>query len=148
MPAPLVHTGPVSLNVFPPASPRLVLPETAGILGTVRAGPGVLVAQGTVIRSRGGSVSVGAGSAVLENAVVVGTPEHPVSVGRRTVFGHRSRLGLGCVVRAGAVVKQRSHFGEHVVVDGFPAVSVETLAGPPPAPGWAFSPDDLPEALP
>ncbi|HKA86779.1 MAG TPA: DapH/DapD/GlmU-related protein [Haliangiales bacterium] len=342
----------MSLTAFPRAHPRLIVPETAGIVGTVHVGPGVLVAQGTVVRSRGGSVAIGAGSAVLENSAVVGTPDSPVTVGRRSVFGHRclvvgaavgdlceigngsillpgarlgdrcflgegtlvpagarisdeavvvgrparqvrranaadlarlrglrdgnldvpaaelhphtgrvpaggnmgkryayrdkmpaiapgtvlfdsaeitgdvvigggsiigagvkilgdshgpvrigarvqilensvlhllpdnelileddvivgpgcmihgcrigagsvvepgaivcdfSRLGRGCIVRAGAVVKQRSEFGDGVAVDGFPAVAVERLAGPPPVPSWAFSLDDLPEALP
>jgi hypothetical protein len=32
MPAPLVHTGPVSLNVFPPASPRLVLARDGAVV--------------------------------------------------------------------------------------------------------------------
>jgi carbonic anhydrase/acetyltransferase-like protein (isoleucine patch superfamily) len=59
-----------------------------------------------------------------------------------------SVLGEGCIVRAGAVVKQRSVFGDHVEVDGFPAVEVGRVDGAPPRPPWAFaSLDDLPRRL-
>jgi carbonic anhydrase/acetyltransferase-like protein (isoleucine patch superfamily) len=71
------------------------LPEVAGsavIVGEVRAGAGVLLAQGLVVRAHGGAVSVGNHSAILENGVVIGTPGHPVRIGQRTVFGHRATL--------------------------------------------------------
>jgi carbonic anhydrase/acetyltransferase-like protein (isoleucine patch superfamily) len=56
-----------------------------------------------------------------------------------------SVLGAGCVVRAGAVVKQRSRFGAGVEVDGFPAAEVGRVDGAVPRPSWAFaSLDDLP----
>jgi len=45
------------------------------------------------------------------------------------------------VVRAGACVKQRDRFGDRSILDGFPARLAGTLAGPPPVPGWALSPD-------
>ena len=56
-----------------------------------------------------------------------------------------SVLGAGCVVRAGAVVKQRSHFASGTEIDGFPAVEVGRVAGPPPVPAWAWTPGDLRE---
>jgi carbonic anhydrase/acetyltransferase-like protein (isoleucine patch superfamily) len=37
-------------------------------------------------------VSIGNYSAILENGVVISTPEHPVRVGQRTVFGHRATI--------------------------------------------------------
>jgi hypothetical protein len=48
-------------------------------------------------------------------------------------------------VRAGAVVKQRSHFGPHTEVDGFPAVAVGAISSRPALPAWAWSLDDLPD---
>jgi UDP-3-O-[3-hydroxymyristoyl] glucosamine N-acyltransferase len=71
------------------------LPEIAGsarLLGNVHVGAGAILAQGVVVRSHDGSVSVGNHSAVLENSVVIGTREHPVRIGQRTVFGHRAQI--------------------------------------------------------
>jgi carbonic anhydrase/acetyltransferase-like protein (isoleucine patch superfamily) len=54
-------------------------------------------------------------------------------------------VGAGCVVRAGAVVKQRSHFDGGIEIDGFPAVEVGRMSEPPPVPAWAWTRDDLPD---
>jgi hypothetical protein len=51
-------------------------------------------------------------------------------------------------VRAGAVVKQRSRFADGTDVDGFPAVDVGHLDGPPTTPPWALRPHDLPVPAP
>jgi len=48
-------------------------------------------------------------------------------------------------VRAGAVVKQRSHFANGRELDGFPAVDVGAIA-PPPRPEWALDQHELPRA--
>ena len=45
-----------------------------------------------MVRAHGAAVSIGNYSAILENGVVIGTPEHPVKVGQRTVFGHRATI--------------------------------------------------------
>ena len=50
---------------------------------------------------------------------------------------------LPIFVRAGAVVKQRSQFGDGVDIDGFPAHEVGR-AGSLDRPDWAFAVDDLP----
>jgi len=52
------------------------------------------------------------------------------------------------VVRAGAVVKQRSHFGDATEIDGFPGVDIGRVAEPPPLPSWALRPDELPAQVP
>jgi len=59
------------------------------VIGTASLGAGVILAQGLVVRSSDGGVSIGNHSAVLENGLVWGTPEHRVRIGQRTVFGHR-----------------------------------------------------------
>ncbi len=48
------------------------------ILGEVHVGAGAILAQGLVVRAHGAAVSIGNHSAILENWVVIGTPEHPV----------------------------------------------------------------------
>jgi carbonic anhydrase/acetyltransferase-like protein (isoleucine patch superfamily) len=51
-------------------------------------------------------------------------------------------LGAGCIVRAGAVVKQRSQFPAGSEIDGFPARGVGTVDALPALPVWAFRDDD------
>ena len=81
----------MSLNRLLPAQPQPEIASSATLLGIVHVGAGAIVSQGTVVRSHDESVSIGNHSAVLENGVVVGTREHPVRIGQRTVFGHRAR---------------------------------------------------------
>jgi carbonic anhydrase/acetyltransferase-like protein (isoleucine patch superfamily) len=71
---------------------------SAVLAGRMRTGSGALVAEGAVIRSPGTAVELGAGSAVLENSVVVGTTLIPVTIGGgRTTFGHRC-LVIGATI--------------------------------------------------
>jgi carbonic anhydrase/acetyltransferase-like protein (isoleucine patch superfamily) len=49
-----------------------------------------------------------------------------------------SVLGPRCVVRAGAVVKQRSVFAAGTEIDGFPAVDVGRIPDPSAFPAWAL----------
>src|SRR5205807_1086880 len=72
------------------ALPDPDLAASAVVVGTARLGTGSLLAQGAVVRSsHDGALTVGAGSAVLENCVVIGDAAAPTVIGRRTVFGHR-----------------------------------------------------------
>ena len=92
---------------------------SATIVGTAQLGHGVVLAQGGVIRSDAGAVSVGNGSAVLEHCVVVGTPAMPTTIGRRTVFGHRclvigAELGDLCEIGNASVLMPGSRLGNRV----------------------------------
>jgi carbonic anhydrase/acetyltransferase-like protein (isoleucine patch superfamily) len=99
-------------------------PEIAGsavLLGEIRVGAGAVLAQGLVVRAHGGAVSIGNHSAVLENGVVVGTPEYPVRVGQRTVFGHRATIvgatiGNLCEVGNGAILMPGSRLGDGCIL--------------------------------
>jgi carbonic anhydrase/acetyltransferase-like protein (isoleucine patch superfamily) len=93
---------------------------------------------------------------IIDDGVIVGPGAmiHGCRIGRGSVVEpgaivcDGSQLGAECVVRAGAVVKQRSHFSAGAEIDGMPAVEVGRLAAPPPMPSWALQPDDLPTAWP
>ena len=131
----------VSAADFPQVAP------SGAVLGLLRAGPGCQVAQGAVVRSPGGSVELGAGSALLENGVAIGTPEQPVSIGQKVVFGHRcvvvgaafgdlceigngsvvlagARLGRGCILGEGTVVPSGAVFPDEAVVVGRPGRAI------------------------
>ena len=58
---------------------------------------------------------------VQDNAVVEGTPEHPVRIGRRTSLGHNARV-LGatieeaCLIAIAATVQPGAHIGSHSII--------------------------------
>src|SRR5262249_10133396 len=103
------------------------LADSVVMLGRVRMGEGVLLAQGAVIRAVDTNVEIGTGSSVLEHSVVIGTPAIPVRIGRRTVFGHRCmivgatigdlcEIGNATVLMPGARVGDRVFLGEGTLV--------------------------------
>jgi carbonic anhydrase/acetyltransferase-like protein (isoleucine patch superfamily) len=112
------------------SAPASLDPGFAGsavLSGTMRIGPDAIVAQGAVIRSLDDAVTVGGGSAVLENSVVVGHRGLEVVIGRRTVFGHRCivigaavgdlcEIGNGSVLLPGAQLGDRCFLGEGCLV--------------------------------
>ncbi len=141
-----VMVGPMSLNWRPAADAPQVAPSGA-VLGLLRAGPGCHIAQGAVIRTPGGAVELGAGSALLENTVAIGTAEQPVSIGQKVVFGHRcvvigatvgdlceigngsillagARLGRGCILGEGTLVPSGANLPDEAVVVGRPARAI------------------------
>lgn len=80
-----------------------------------------------MIRSHEEAVSIGAGSAVLENCTVIGKPGMGVAIGRRTVFGHRCtivgatvgdlcEIGNGSTMLPGCVLGDRVFLGEGTLV--------------------------------
>lgn len=98
------------------SSPRITIAHSAAVLGTLQAGDGSYVAQGAIVRSLEGGVSLGAGSALLENCVAVGSPALPTTVGRRSLFGHRclivgAHVGDLCEVGNGAILLPGSRLG-------------------------------------
>src|SRR5262245_2611462 len=87
VPEPTAPTGPDVLD-----ERGLTIASSARVLGTVDAGPRSYLAQGAWIRAAGGDVRIGHDSAVLETSVVVAMDEWPVTIGRKTVFGHRCTI--------------------------------------------------------
>ncbi|HKA93153.1 MAG TPA: UDP-3-O-(3-hydroxymyristoyl) glucosamine N-acyltransferase, partial [Acidimicrobiia bacterium] len=80
-----------------PRTDSLRIAGSAVVLGTAQLGEGALLAQGAVVRSYATVVEIGAGSAVLENSVVISAPRIPTTIGRRTTFGHRCKV-IGATV--------------------------------------------------
>ena len=97
----------MSFNHACPDVPAPVIADSAVLLGPAWVGAGVVLAQGTVVRSHEATVSIDNHSAVLENSSVLGTSDHPVTIGQRTVFGHRCQvIGARVVVgRPGHVIR-------------------------------------------
>ena len=111
----------VSFNQMLVDQPQPEIARSAVILGEVHVGAGAILAQGLVVRAHGAAVSIGNYSAILENGVVIGTAEHPVRVGQRTVFGHRAAIvgaavGDLCEIGNGAILMPGSRLGSGCIL--------------------------------
>ena len=111
----------MSFNQLLADQPEPQIAGSAVMLGDVHVGAGAILAQGLVVRAHGAAVSIGNYSAVLENGVVIGTPEHPVRVGQRTVFGHRATIvgatiGDLCEIGNGAILMPGSRLGDGCIL--------------------------------
>jgi carbonic anhydrase/acetyltransferase-like protein (isoleucine patch superfamily) len=134
----------MSLNRLLPDQPEPEIASSATLLGGVHVGAGAIISQGTVVRSHDDGVSIGNHSAVLENGVVVGTREHPVRIGQRTVFGHRAQvigatvgdlceIGNGAILMPGARIGDGCVLGEGTLVPAGAVIPPSTvLVGRPP----------------
>jgi len=134
----------MSFNRLLVDQPGAQIAGSAVVVGDVHVGAGAILAQGLVVRAHGGAVSIGNHSAVLENGVVVGTPEHPVRVGQRTVFGHRATIvgatvGDLCEIGNGAILMPGSRLGDGCILgegtlvpSGMVIPSDAVLVGRPP----------------
>ena len=141
--------------------------DSAEITGDVVVGADSIIGAGVkIIGDSHGPVRIGARVQILENSVLHLLPDnelileddviigpsamiHGCHIGARTIVEPAAtvcdwaQVGADCIVRAGAVVKQRAEFGDHVVIDGFPAQQVDTVTGSPARPRWCFQPGDL-----
>ncbi len=70
---------------------------TATISGDIEIGPETRVLFGAVLTAEGGPIRVGSRCVIMENAVLRGTPKHPLSIGGRVLVGPRAYLS-GCTV--------------------------------------------------
>lgn len=74
---------------------------TATVCGDVSIGEGACVLFGAVITADGGPVEIGERVVVVEQAVLRGTPRHPLRVGDHVLIGPRAHL-TGCTVEENA----------------------------------------------
>jgi carbonic anhydrase/acetyltransferase-like protein (isoleucine patch superfamily) len=81
----------------PRVDPSAWVAPTATVVGDVEIGAETRVLFGAVITADGGPVRVGSRCVVMENAVLRGTPRHPLSIGDQVLVGPRAYLS-GCTV--------------------------------------------------
>ncbi len=115
------------------------LASSSVLVGRATFGEDAVLAQGTVARSIDAAhLSIGAGTALLENGVAIGWAEHPTVIGRRTVFGHRClvlgarigdlcEIGNGSVILPGARLGDRCFLGEGCVVPAGAEIPDDTV---------------------
>ena len=78
--------------------PSAYIAQTVVLSGDVRVGPGSCVLHGAVLTADGGPVRVGANCVIMEQAVLRGTPAHPLLVGDHVLIGPHAYL-TGCDIR-------------------------------------------------
>ena len=99
----------------------LRIDSSARLIGRLRLGENVYIAQGAVLRSLGDGISLGNDTWVLENSVLIGTLEHPLRVGSKTVFGHKciaigAEAGDLCEIGNGVILLPGSHIGDRCIL--------------------------------
>jgi carbonic anhydrase/acetyltransferase-like protein (isoleucine patch superfamily) len=158
-------------GIVPTVAESAVLFPTAEITGDVVVGERTVIGAGVkIIGDSHGPVRIGDDVQILENTVLHLLPDnelviddgatvgpgamiHGCHIGARSIVEpgaivcDGSVVGADCVVRAGAVVKQRSRFADGTEIDGFPAGEVARIE-PPARPTWALRQDDLPVPAP
>ena len=154
-------------GIRPTVAASAVLFPTAEITGDVVIGERSIIGAGVkIIGDSHGPVRIGDDVQILENTVLHLLPDNELVIDSGAIIGpgamihgchlgarsvvepgaivcDGSVVGAECVVRAGAVVKQRSQFPARTEIDGFPAVEVARI-DPPAIPAWALERDDLP----
>jgi carbonic anhydrase/acetyltransferase-like protein (isoleucine patch superfamily) len=154
-------------DTTPTVASSAIVFDSAEITGDVVIGEESIIGAGVrIIGDSHGPVRIGARVQILENSVLHLLPDnelivdddviigpaamiHGCHIGARTIVEPAAtvcdwaKVGADGIVRAGAVVTQRTEFGDHAVIDGFPAAQVDTVAGTPTRPRWCFEPGDL-----
>ena len=101
--------------------------ESADVIGDVTIGEGCYIGPGAVIRGDYGTIVIGDGTAVEDNAVIHARPGERCSVGARVTLGHScvihnctirdgAIIGMGAVVSDYAVIGENATVGEGAVV--------------------------------
>ncbi len=117
---------------------------TATIIGDVELGDGASVWFGAVLRGDEGSIVIGRGSNVQDNAVIHTTAELPTILGEDVTIGHGALLegctiakgaviGMGAIVLHQAVVGERAMIAAGSVVTPGSIIPAGTLAAGSPA---------------
>ncbi len=120
----------------------------ATLIGDVRVGPQSSVWPGAVIRADSGTISIGRGSNVQDNALVHADDDatigdgvtighgvicHAKTIGDGSLLGNGSVLndgvvlGNGCLVAAGTVIPENAVFQDHQLIRGIPGKSIGKL---------------------
>lgn len=134
----------------------------AELNGDVIVGENSLIGDGVrIIGNSHGPVRIGNHVQILENTVLHLLPDNELIIEDHVIIGpgsiiHGTTLGEGtivesgsnvcdysvlgrnCLVKAGTLVKQRSEFEDHSVIEGFPGKAIGKQREKPSHPSWAY----------
>lgn len=108
---------------------------TAVLCGDVRIGAHSHVSFGAVITAAGAPVALGAHCVVMENAVLRGTPGHPLAIGDEVLVGPHAhltgcRVADGCFLATGSAVFTGAALGRGAEVGIGGVVQLKTALPP------------------
>lgn len=112
--------------------------ESAKLIGKLRLGDGTYVARGAVLRSNDDSMTIGNKTYVLENSVLISTTKNPLTVGSKTVFGHKCiaigadigdlcEIGNCVMILPGAKIGNMCIFGEGTIIPSGAVIPDESV---------------------
>ena len=134
----------------------------AELNGDVIVGENTFIGDGVrIIGNSHGPVRIGNHVQILENTVLHLLPDNELVIEDRVIIGpgsiihgttlkegtivesgsnvcDYSELGKNCLVKAGTLVKQRSKFEDHSIIEGFPGKNIGKLKREQPHPPWAY----------
>ncbi len=136
----------------PRVADGVFLAPTAVLIGDVVVEEGTSIWFGAVLRGDFGSIVVGPGCSIQDNAVIHSMAEVPTLVGARVTVGHcavlegcridegtivgmnavvlpRATVGREAVIAAGSVVAEGAHIPDRVLAAGAPARVKKALSG-------------------
>jgi carbonic anhydrase/acetyltransferase-like protein (isoleucine patch superfamily) len=119
-------------GLSPRIHPSAWVAPNATVAGDVEIGPESRVLYGAVVTADGGPVRIGSRCVVMENAVLRGTPRHPLRIGDRVLIGPRAHLS-GCQVddeaflATGCTVLNGAHIGRRAEVRVNGTVHIKTV---------------------
>jgi carbonic anhydrase/acetyltransferase-like protein (isoleucine patch superfamily) len=95
--------------------------ESAVVIGDVHIGERCFIAPGAVIRGDYGSIRIGDGTAVEDNAVIHARPGETTTIGKRVTIGHGAIIHTpviedNAVIGMGAIVSDFAHVGEWAAI--------------------------------
>lgn len=149
-------------SAYPNISDSATLFDSAELTGDVSVGDNSVIAAGVkIIGDSHGPVRIGSNVQILENTVLHLLPDNDLIIEDNVTIGpgciiHGTTIGAGSVIESGAIlcdyskvgqntlvksgslVKQRSSFDDHQILEGFPAVSIGVNTKPLTRPDWAI----------
>jgi carbonic anhydrase/acetyltransferase-like protein (isoleucine patch superfamily) len=128
----------------PTVAPTAYVSDSARVIGDVAIGEECYIGHGVILRGDYGSIRIGPGTAIEENAVVHIRPDGISLIGERVTIGHGavihgnriadyavigmgavigfdSEIGMWCIVGEGCVVPQGKRIPAGKMVVGVPA---------------------------
>ena len=105
----------------PRVAPGAWVSDSALVIGDVEIGPGCYIGHGAILRGDYGSIRIGPGTAVEENATIHIRPDGTSVLGERVTVGHGatlhgSRVGDFAVIGMGAILGFDVEVGEWAIV--------------------------------